>query len=87
MPEKENDLFLSKSILWLMAIGAGLVVANNYYNQPLLGVIAKELGESESATSKVAMFTQMGYAAGLLLIIPLGDMFRRKRLSLSISFS
>lgn len=65
-----------------MAIGAGLVVANNYYNQPLLGVIAKELGESESATSKVAMFTQMGYAAGLLLIIPLGDMFRRKKIIL-----
>ena len=82
MPEKENELFLSKSILWLMAIGAGLVVANNYYNQPLLGVIAKELGESESATSKVAMFTQMGYAAGLLLIIPLGDMFRRKMIIL-----
>ncbi|MFR0678033.1 MFS transporter [Dysgonomonas mossii] len=82
MPEKENELFLSKSILWLMAIGAGLVVANNYYNQPLLGVIAKELGESESATSKVAMFTQMGYAAGLLLIIPLGDMFRRKKIIL-----
>lgn len=82
MPEKENEFFLSKSILWLMAIGAGLVVANNYYNQPLLGVIAKELGESESATSKVAMFTQMGYAAGLLLIIPLGDMFRRKKIIL-----
>mgnify|MGYP001344738612 CR=1 FL=1 len=82
MPEKENELFLSKSILWLMAIGAGLVVANNYYNQPLLGVIAKELGESESATSKVAMFTQMGYAAGLLLIIPLGYMFRRKKIIL-----
>ncbi len=82
MPEKENELFLSKSILWLMAIGAGLVVANNYYNQPLLGVIAKELGESEAATSKVAMFTQMGYAAGLLLIIPLGDMFRRKKIIL-----
>ena len=82
MPEKENEFFLSKSILWLMAIGTGLVVANNYYNQPLLGVIAKELGESESATSKVAMFTQMGYAAGLLLIIPLGDMFRRKKIIL-----
>lgn len=82
MPEKENELFLSKKILWLMAIGAGLVVANNYYNQPLLGVIAKELGESEAATSKVAMFTQIGYAAGLLLIIPLGDMFRQKKIIL-----
>lgn len=82
MPEEENKLFLSKGTLWLMAIGAGLVVANNYYNQPLLGMIAREFGESESATSKVAMFTQIGYAAGLLLIIPLGDMFRRKKIIL-----
>lgn len=73
---------LSKGVLWLMAIGAGLVVANNYYNQPLLGMIAHELGRSEAATSKIAMFTQMGYAAGLLLIIPLGDMFKRKRIIL-----
>lgn len=82
MPEEENKPFLSKGTLWLMAIGAGLVVANNYYNQPLLGMIAREFGESESATSKVAMFTQIGYAAGLLLIIPLGDMFRRKKIIL-----
>lgn len=80
--QKENKEYLAKNTLWLMAIGAGLVVANNYYNQPLLGRIAKEFGESEAATSKVAMFTQVGYAAGLLLIIPLGDMFRRKRIIL-----
>lgn len=78
----DDSKYLAKNTLWLMAIGAGLVVANNYYNQPLLGMIAKEFGESEAATSKVAMFTQMGYAAGLLLIIPLGDMFRRKRIIL-----
>lgn len=65
-----------------MTIGAGLVVANNYYNQPLLGMIARELGRSEAATSKIAMFTQVGYAVGLLLIIPLGDMFKRKRIIL-----
>ncbi|NDV95719.1 MFS transporter [Dysgonomonas sp. 521] len=82
MPEEGNKQFLSKGTLWLMAIGAGLVVANNYYNQPLLGMIAREFGQSESATSKVAMFTQIGYAAGLLLIIPLGDMFRRKKIIL-----
>lgn len=74
--------YLPKSVLWLMTMGAGLVVANNYYNQPLLGMIAKELGRSEAATSKIAMFTQMGYAVGLLLIIPLGDMFKRKRIIL-----
>ncbi|MFV0539082.1 MAG: MFS transporter [Dysgonomonas sp.] len=79
---EENKQHLTKRTLWLMAIGAGLVVANNYYNQPLLGMISKEFGSSEAATSKVAMFTQIGYAVGLLLIIPLGDMFRRKRIIL-----
>jgi len=79
----ENKQYLTKSTLWLMALGAGLVVANNYYNQPLLGMIAKEFGEAEAATSRVAMFTQIGYAAGLLLIIPLGDMFKRKKIVLT----
>ena len=78
----EDKQHLTKGTLWLMTIGAGLVVANNYYNQPLLGMISKEFGSSEAATSKVAMFTQIGYAVGLLLIIPLGDMFRRKRIIL-----
>lgn len=73
---------LPKHILWLMAIGAGLVVANLYYNQPLLGMMAQELKRSEAATSKIAMFTQIGYAVGLLLIIPLGDMFRRRKIIL-----
>lgn len=63
-----------------MTIGAGLVVANNYYNQPLLGKIAKEFNISESTANNVAMLTQIGYALGLLLLIPLGDMFRRKKI-------
>ena len=83
LSNNENKQYLAKSTLWLMAVGAGLVVANNYYNQPLLGMIAKEFGESEAATSRVAMFTQIGYAAGLLLIIPLGDMFKRKKIVLT----
>ena len=82
LSQENNKQYLSKSTLWLMTIGAGLVVANNYYNQPLLGMIAREFGESEAATSKVAMFTQIGYAVGLLLIIPLGDMFKRKQIIL-----
>lgn len=80
--KKENAPYLSKGTLWLVTIGAGLVVANNYYNQPLLGMIANDLGMSTAATSKIAMFTQIGYAAGLLFLIPLGDMFRRKRIIL-----
>lgn len=77
-----EQIYLSKKTLWLMTIGAGLVVANNYYNQPLLGMISRELGESEESVSRIAMLTQMGYAAGLLLVVPLGDMFKRKKIIL-----
>ncbi len=56
-----------------MSVSAGLVVANLYYNQPLLHEISMSFGVSESAVSNVALATQLGYALGLLFIIPLGD--------------
>ena len=64
---------LSNSVLYLMSISAGLIVANLYYNQPLLNLIAETFGVTESAVSNVALSTQLGYAFGLLLINPLGD--------------
>ncbi|KPH14348.1 MFS transporter permease [Chryseobacterium sp. ERMR1:04] len=73
---------ISRTVIWLMAIISGLVVANNYYNQPLLGLISKDLNVSESAASRISMLTQIGYAIGLLMIVPLGDKFFRKRLIL-----
>jgi len=73
---------LPKATLWLMTIATGLVVANNYYNQPLLGLIAKDLNIDEAMVSNSAMLTQIGYAFGLLLIVPLGDMFKRKKMIL-----
>lgn len=73
---------LTRGVLWLMAILSGLVVANNYYNQPLLGLIAEDFEVSESSVSKIAVLTQIGYACGLLFIIPLGDKLWRKKLIL-----
>ena len=64
---------LTNPVLYLMSISAGLVVANLYYNQPLLNQIALTYGVSEAAVSNVALSTQVGYALGLLFIIPLGD--------------
>ncbi|TYB74309.1 MFS transporter [Bizionia myxarmorum] len=64
---------LSNSVLYLMSISAGLVVANLYYNQPLLHLISVTFNVTESAVSNVALTTQLGYAFGLLFIIPLGD--------------
>ena len=64
---------LPNSTLYLMSASAGLIVANLYYNQPLLGQIAATFGVTESAVSNVALSTQLGYAFALLFIIPLGD--------------
>ncbi|PRP66651.1 MFS transporter [Nonlabens agnitus] len=69
---------LSNTVLYLMSISAGLVVANIYYNQPLLNLISQNLGVSQASASNVALATQLGYAAGLLIIIPLGDKFSNK---------
>jgi predicted MFS family arabinose efflux permease len=73
---------LNRFTLLLMTVSAGLVVANIYYCQPVLGKIAAELKVSETSVSSIATLTQTGYAAGLLFIIPLGDMLRRKKLIL-----
>lgn len=69
---------LSKSVLYLMSASAGLVVANLYYNQPLLHQIAVSFNASESEVSRVALATQLGYALGLLFIVPLGDKISNK---------
>lgn len=77
---------ISRTVIWLMSVISGLVVANIYYNQPLLGLIAGELKVPESAVSKISVLTQLGYAAGLLLIVPLGDKLFRKKLILADLF-
>lgn len=74
---------LSKRLLLLMSITTGVVVANNYYNQPLLGLMAKDFGVSELQISSIPMLTQIGYAFGLFFIVPLGDKLKRKKLILA----
>lgn len=63
-----------------MSVSAGLVVANLYYNQPLLHQIAVTFSATESSVSNVALSTQLGYAFGLLIIIPLGDKISNKKI-------
>ncbi len=78
---KENG-GLPAHILWTLAIVAGISVANLYYNQPLLNVMRHELGVSEFKSNLIATITQVGYAIGLLFIVPLGDLFQRKKIIL-----
>lgn len=63
---------------WAMAVGCGLSVANLYYAQPLLADMAADLGVTDRQMGLVAMLSQVGYAAGLLLFVPLGDRLERR---------
>lgn len=78
-PLKQQPL-LTPSLLWVMAIATGLVVANIYYNQPLLKQMEGTFKITEGRAQLIAVLTQMGYAAGMLLLLPLADMLERKRL-------
>ncbi|WP_426756182.1 MFS transporter [Myxococcus sp. Y35] len=76
---------LSTGLVWLMAAAAGATVANLYYNQPLLGDIGAALGASGSALGLVPMLTQVGYAVGMLFIVPLGDSLERRRVIVTMN--
>jgi predicted MFS family arabinose efflux permease len=68
----------SGALVLLLAITAGLVVMNIYYNQPILNEMAATFKTTPPAIAWVATVTQLGYAAGLLFILPLGDSIDRK---------
>jgi predicted MFS family arabinose efflux permease len=74
---------LSPALLGLLATGAGLSVANLYYSQPLLGILASTLPASAADVGLIPTLTQLGYALGLLLLAPLGDRFDRRRIILA----
>jgi predicted MFS family arabinose efflux permease len=71
---------MRRSTIWMMAIASGVVVANNYYNQPLLPDFAAAFHVTEGKAGIVAILAQTGYAIGMLLLLPLGDMMPRRRL-------
>jgi predicted MFS family arabinose efflux permease len=71
---------LTPSLKYLITIGCGVVVANLYYCQPLLGALARAFHVSEGSASMVNICSQMGYGIGLFFIVPLGDMIARRKL-------
>lgn len=64
----------------LLAAACGMIVANLYYAQPLVGVIHSSIGMSESAAGLIVTLTQIGYVVGLLFVVPMGDLVENRRL-------
>jgi predicted MFS family arabinose efflux permease len=69
---------LDRRLVVLLAFACGAAVANLYYAQPLLDVIARDLHVSEGAAGLIVTASQVGYAAGLVFLVPLGDLVARR---------
>ncbi|WP_345434225.1 MFS transporter [Actinoallomurus vinaceus] len=79
-----TDGGLSRGLLLLMSAATGLAVAGNYFAQPLLDLIGRELGIGPSRAALLVTAAQAGYALGLILLVPLGDLVERRRLAVSL---
>lgn len=75
-----NHSFSKRSTVLILAIACGLAIANVYYNQPLLGHIGRSLEIPVKQVGFIPFLTQIGYATGLLLLVPLGDRMERRNL-------
>ncbi|MGJ5175548.1 MFS transporter [Bradyrhizobium oligotrophicum] len=71
---------MSGWITLLLAFSCGLIVANIYYAQPLIGPISSDLGLPPQLAGLLVTMSQIGYGAGLLLVVPLGDLIENRKL-------
>ncbi len=71
---------MTTGLMFLFAVAGGAAVGNLYWAQPLLDLIAEDLDASTATAGWLITATQVGYAAGILLLVPLGDVLDRRRL-------
>jgi predicted MFS family arabinose efflux permease len=69
-----------RRVILVLSVACGMAVANIYYSQPLLGRISAAFGISQGRTELVVTLTQLGYAIGLFLLVPLGDLLENRAL-------
>ncbi|TPV41105.1 MFS transporter [Bacillus dicomae] len=77
---KASDKEISSGLIILLATACGIIVANLYYAQPLIGLISNVIGLSNSSAGLIVTLTQIGYVVGLLFLVPLGDIVENKKL-------
>lgn len=73
---------LRRSQIYLLSCSSAIITANAYYAQPLLAYWAKSFGVSESSAGQVFFLSMLGQALGMVMLVPLGDKFKRRRLIL-----
>lgn len=78
---------LSRGLVGLFACASGLSVANVYYAQPLLDALAEDFSIPQAAIGSVILATQTGSALALMFLVPLGDLWNRRRLMLTQAVS
>ncbi|GIF66384.1 MFS transporter [Asanoa ishikariensis] len=70
-----------RALTFILATASGLSVANIFYSQPLLDLIAQAFHTTESSAAIVVTVTQLGYAAGIIVLMPLGDLIENRALA------
>ncbi|CRY04863.1 MFS transporter [Yersinia enterocolitica] len=80
LPKPAFTPHLSSIMVLFFAMVSAMAVANVYFAQPLLDIMAGELNVSPSTIGLVVTLTQAGYALGLIFIVPLGDLWDRRKL-------
>jgi len=83
-PNKPAEFSLSLNILFGFA--GAFTVANLYYNHPILNILARDFNVTYEDSSLVPTLAQAGYATGLLLLCPLGDLLPRRPFTLALVF-
>ncbi|MGV8920607.1 MAG: MFS transporter [Pseudomonas sp.] len=81
---KTSKPALTRGLTLLFALASGTIIGNIYYSQPLLATIADTFGYTPAQLGFLVTLTQLGYAVGLMLIIPLGDVLNRRNLIVSL---
>ncbi|MEC0239965.1 MFS transporter [Paenibacillus dokdonensis] len=77
---------ISMWVILILATACGIIAANLYYAQPLLGPISSAIGLSSGAAGLIVTLTQIGYGIGLLFIVPLGDILENRKLVVASLF-